>query len=60
MPVDMRERIASAVAYGIRRTFTGAVEANSASNTSGCPVVVVTIDGEEFNVTITKARKRKR
>lgn len=58
--IDMREQIASAIAYGCRRQFTGVVEANMVHNTSGCPVVIVTIDGMAYNVTITKARNIRR
>lgn len=57
--IDMREQIATAVAFGCRRWFTQAVDIGQAANTSGCPVVTVTIDGVAYNVTITKARSRK-
>lgn len=57
---DMRVMIASAVANGLRR-YMPDVTVDQGATTSDCPMLTLTLPttGDVYNLTITRARKRK-
>jgi hypothetical protein len=57
MATDMRDRIASAAIIGFRRFFNEPIAIDQRVTTSDCPMIVLTIEGVAYHVTITKARK---
>lgn len=54
--IDWRGRLADGIAIALGKAWPAATITEH-ENTSGCPVLRVTVAGQTFNVTITRARK---